>query len=140
MEFLAPISLMVFLNLFLIFRLIYMATMYTLNKDVKLSQFRIYEGIFPDRLRSARQQFQNMFEIPILFYLLCLLNIFFKNYDQFDIIICWCFVVFRVIHFFIRLQNQKTINVIPRILVFIISLIFLTIGWINFIINTFTMN
>ena len=131
---------MVFLNLFLIFRLIYMATMYTLNKDVKLSQFRIYEGIFPDRLRSARQQFQNMFEIPILFYLLCLLNIFFKNYDQFDIIICWCFVVFRVIHFFIRLQNQKTINVIPRILVFIISLIFLTIGWVNFIINTFTMN
>ena len=140
MEFLAPISIMVFLNLFLIFRLIYMATMYTLNKDVKLGQFRIYEGKFPDRLRSARQQFQNMFEIPILFYLLCLLNIFFKNYDQFDIIICWCFVVFRVIHFFIRLQNQKTINVIPRILVFIISLIFLTIGWINFIINTFTMN
>ena len=140
MEFLAPISLMVFLNLFLIFRLIYMATMYTLNKDVKLGQFRIYEGKFPDSLRSARQQFQNMFEIPILFYLLCLLNIFFKNYNQFDIIICWCFVVFRVIHFFIRLQNQKTINVIPRILVFIISLIFLTIGWINFIINTFTMN
>ena len=131
---------MVFLNLFLIFRLIYMATMYTLNKDVKLGQFRIYEGKFPDRLRSARQQFQNMFEIPILFYLLCLLNIFFKNYNQFDIIICWCFVVFRVIHFFIRLQNQKTINVIPRILVFIISLIFLTIGWINFIINTFTIN
>ena len=131
---------MVFLNLFLIFRLIYMATMYTLNKDVKLGQFRIYEGIFPDRLRSARQQFQNMFEIPILFYLLCLLNIFFKNYNQFDIIICWCFVVFRVIHFFIRLQNQKTINVIPRTLVFIISLIFLTIGWINFILNTFTIN
>ena len=140
MEFLAPISLMVFLNLFLIFRLIYMATMYTLNKDVKLGQFRIYEGKFPDSLRSARQHFQNMLEIPILFYLLCLLNIFFKNYNQFDIIICWCFVVFRVIHFFIRLQNQKTINVIPRTLVFIISLIFLTIGWINFIINTFTIN
>ena len=131
---------MVFLNLFLIFRLIYMATMYTLNKDVKLGQFRIYEGKFPDSLRSARQHFQNMLEIPILFYLLCLLNIFFKNYNQFDIIICWCFVVFRVIHFFIRFQNQKTINVIPRTLVFIISLILLTIGWINFILNTYTIN
>lgn len=139
MEFLIPISIMVFLNLFLIFRLLYLATMYTLSKDVRLSQFRIYEGEFPDRLRSARQQFQNMFEIPILFYLLCLLNIFFKNYNQLDIILCWCFVVFRVIHFFIRLQNQKTINVILRTLVFIISLIFLTIGWINFIINSFTV-
>ena len=140
MEFLAQISIMVFLNLFSIYRLILMATMYTLNKDVKLGQFRIYEGEFPDRLRSARQLYQNMFEIPILFYLLCCLNIFFKNYNQFDITISWCFVVFRVIHFFIRFQNQKTINVLPRTLVFILSLIFLTIGWINFGINTFTNN
>ena len=85
MEFLLPLSIMVFLNLFLTFRLLYMATMYTLNKDVKLSQFRINEGKFPDRLRSARQQYQNMFEIPILFYLLCLLNIFFDHYTQFDL-------------------------------------------------------
>ena len=140
MEFLAQIFIMVFLNLFSIYRLIYMATMYTINKDIKLGQFRIYEGEFPDRLRSARQQYQNMFEIPILFYLLCSLNIFFKNFNQFDIIMSWCFVVFRVIHFFIRFQNQKTINVIPRTLVFIISLIFLTIGWVNFIINMFKIN
>ena len=135
-----PISIMVFLNLFLIFRLIYMAVSYIKNEDINLGQFRIYEGDFPDKLWSARQQYQNMFEIPILFYFLCILNIFFKNYNQFDIIICWCFVVFRVIHFFIRFQNQKTINVIPRTLVFIISLIFLTLGWVNFILNTFTIN
>ena len=109
------------------------------KEKVKLSQFRIYEGEFPDRLRSARQQFQNMFEIPILFYLLCLLNIFFNNYNQLDIILCWCFVVFRLIHFFIRLQNQKTINIIPRTLIFIISLIFLTIGWISLLINSFVI-
>ena len=139
MEFLVPILVMVFLNLFLIFRLLYMATKYTLSKEIRLSQFRMYEGVFPDRLRSARTQFQNMFEIPILFYLLCLLNIFFKNYNQLDIILCWCFVIFRLIHFFIRLQNQKSINVIPRYLVFIISLIFLTMGWINFIFNSFTI-
>ncbi len=137
MEFLAPIAIMVFLNLILTFRLLYMATMYTLKRDVRLSQFRIYEGEFPDRLRSARQQFQNMFEIPILFYLLCLLNMILKNYNQLDILLCWCFVVFRLIHFFIRLQNQKTINMIPRTLVFVISLIVLTFGWISFVINSF---
>ena len=139
MEFLVPISIMVFLNLFLIFRLIYLATMYTLSKDVRLSQFRIYEGEFPDRLLSARQHYQNMFEIPILFYLLCLLNIFFNNYTQFDIILAWGFVIFRMFHFFIRIKNQKNINIIPRTLIFIISLILLTIGWINFIINSFVV-
>ena len=139
MEFLVPISIMVLLNLFLTFRLIYMATIYTLSKDVRLSQFRIYEGKFPDRLLSARQQYQNMFEIPILFYLLCLLNIFFNNYTQFDIILAWGFVMFRMVHFFIRIKNQKNINIIPRTLVFIISLVLLTIGWINFIINSFVV-
>ena len=132
MEFIPPLSIMVFLNLFLIFRLIYMAAMYTISKDVRLSQFRIYEGEFPDRLRSARQQYQNMFEIPILFYLLCSLNIFFNNYNQFDIILAWSFVLLRLVHFFIRLQNQKNINIVPRTFVFILSVISLTIGWINF--------
>ena len=135
MEFVIPITLMAFLNLFLIFRLIFMATSYTRSKDIRLSQFRIYEGEFPDRLRSARQQYQNMFEIPIIFYLLCLLNIYFNNYNQFDIVLAWGFVIFRMIHFFIRLQNQKNINIIPRTFIFIISLIFLTIGWVSFVIK-----
>ena len=112
-----------------------MATSYTVNKKIRPSQFRIYEGEFPDRLLSARQQYQNMFEIPILFYLLCLLNIFFNNYSQADIILAWGFVLFRIIHFFIRLQNQKNINIIPRTLVFVVSLIFLTIGWMLFVLR-----
>ena len=135
MEFVMPITLMAFLNIFLIFRLIFMATSYTRNKDIRLSQFRIYEGEFPDRLRSARHQYQNMFEIPIIFYLLCLLNIYFNNYNQFDIVLAWGFVIFRMIHFVIRLQNQKNINIIPRTFIFIISLIFLTIGWVSFVIK-----
>ena len=136
MEFLVPISVMVFLNLFLIFRLLYLATRYVQSRDVRLSQFRIYEGEFPDRLRSARQQYQNMFEIPILFYLLCLLHIFFNNYTQIDILLAWGFVIFRVLHFFIRIQNQKNVNIMPRTIVFVISLVFLTIAWIKFMVNT----
>tara|TARA_B100001540_G_C15453915_1_gene482400 strand:- start:147 stop:560 length:414 start_codon:yes stop_codon:yes gene_type:complete len=135
MEFVMPISIMVFLNLFLIFRLIYMAVSYIKNEDINLGQFRIYEGDFPDKLWSARQQYQNMFEIPILFYLLCSLNIIFNNYSQFDIILSWGFVLSRVIHFFIRLKNQKDINIIPRTIVFVLGLLFLSIGWINFLLR-----
>ena len=130
-----PISIMVFLNLLLIFRLIFMAASYVKDKDINLGQFRIYEGDFPDKLWSARQQYQNMFEIPILFYLLCSLNIIFNNYSQFDIILSWGFVFSRVIHFFIRLKNQKDINIIPRTIVFVLGLLFLSIGWINFLLR-----
>ena len=131
MEFLFPLSIIVFLKIFLLFRLIYMATRYTLSKDIRLSQFRLYKGDFPDDLLSARQHYRNMFEVPVLFYLLCLLHIILNNYSQLDIILIWGFVIFRSIHFLIRLRNQKSINIIPRTLIFLISLIFLTLGWMN---------
>ena len=112
-----------------------MATMYTLNKSVRLSQFRLYDGDFPDRLRSARHHLQNMFQVPILFYLLCLLHILFDNYGQLDIVLSWLFVIFRLIHFFIRFQNQVSINVLPRTIIFVLSLLFLTLGWIKLFID-----
>ena len=102
-----------------------MAASYVKDKDINLGQFRIYEGDFPDKLWSARQQYQNMFEIPILFYLL----------SSFNIILSWGFVFSRVIHFFIRLKNQKDINIIPRTIVFVLGLLFLSIGWINFLLR-----
>ena len=135
MEFVLPLCVMAFLKIFLTFRLLSLAYSEIKKKNIKLSQFRLYEGDFPDKLWSARYQFQNMFEIPILFYVLCLINMTLKNYNQIDIILAWGFVVFRVLHFFIRLKNQRNLNIRSRTLTFVSSLIFLTIGWINLLIN-----
>ena len=137
MEFLLPLSIIAFLNIFLTYRLLFMAYTHLKNKDLKLSQFRLYQGDFPDKLWSARYQFQNMFEVPILFYLLCILHIIFDNYSQIDIFLAWGFVFFRVLHFFIRLQNQQGLDIRPRTSTFILSLICLTIGWVNLILNSF---
>ena len=135
MDFLLPLIIMAFLKLFLTFRLLYKAFKSIKNKKISLKQFQLYDGEFPDELRSARYQFQNMFEIPILFYLLCLLHIILDNYTQLDIILAWVFVIFRVIHFFVRLQNQRNLNIKPRTYSFILSLVCLTIGWINLLIT-----
>ncbi|MAP66229.1 MAG: hypothetical protein CMF80_00835 [Candidatus Marinimicrobia bacterium] len=135
MEFVLPLCVMAFLKIFLTFRLLSLAYSEIKKKNIKLSQFRLYEGDFPDKLWSARYQFQNMFEVPILFYVLCLINMNLKNYNQIDIILAWGFVVFRVLHFFIRLKNQRNLNIRSRTLTFVLSLIFLTIGWINLLIN-----
>ena len=135
MEFVLPLCVMAFLKIFLTFRLLSLAYSEIKKKNIKLSQFRLYEGDFPDKLWSARYQFQNMFEIPILFYVLCLINMTVKSYNQIDIILAWGFVFFRVIHFFVRLKNQRDLNIRPRTLSFVLSLVFLTIGWINLLIN-----
>ena len=135
MEFILPIVIIVFIKIFLTFRLLFLAFRNLKNKEIKLSQFRLYEGEFPDQLLSARYQFQNMFEIPILFYILCILHIILNNYSQLDVYLAWGFVFFRVLHFFIRLQNQRDLNIRPRTYTFILSLVCLTIGWIKLIIN-----
>jgi len=137
MDFILPLSIMAFLKIFLTYRLLFMAYRHLKNKDLKLSQFRLYEGEFPDKLRSARYQFQNMFEVPILFYLLCVLHIIFDNYTQTDIIFAWGFVFFRVLHFFTRLQNQRDLNIRTRTYTFILSLICLSLGWVNLILNSY---
>ena len=140
MDFILPLTLMAFLKIFLTFRLLLLAYKYLKRKKIKLSQFRLYEGDFPDELWSARYQFQNMFELPILFYLLCILHINLNNYSQFDVYLAWGFVVFRFLHFFIRLQNQRDLNIRPRTLAFVLSLFCLTLGWINFFINALLSN
>ena len=137
MEFILPIVIIVFIKIFLTFRLLFLAFRNLKNKEIKLSQFRLYEGEFPDQLWSARYQFQNMFEIPILFYILCILHIILNNYSQLDVYLAWGFVFFRVLHFFTRLQNQRDLNIRTRTFTFILSLICLTIGWVNLILNSF---
>ena len=137
LDFVLPVFIMVLMKIFLTFRLLIMAYQNIKSKKVNLNQFQLYEGDFPDKLWSARYQFQNMFEIPILFYVLSILNILLENADTFDLIMAWGFVMFRFFHFLIRLKNQKDLNIRPRTLFFIGSLICLTLGWINLIINNF---
>ena len=136
MEFILPLCIMAFLNIFLIFRLLFLAGSFIKRTEIKLDQFQLYEGEFPDKLWSARYQFQNMYEIPILFYLLCLIHINLNIYTQFDVSLAWGFVIFRFIHFLIRLQNQRDLNIRPRTLTFVLRLICLTIGWVNLFIST----
>tara|TARA_B100001173_G_scaffold23426_2_gene18597 strand:+ start:2168 stop:2587 length:420 start_codon:yes stop_codon:yes gene_type:complete len=136
MEFILPLCIMAFLNIFLIFRLLFLAGSFIKRKEIKLNQFQLYDGEFPDKLQSARYQFQNMHEIPILFYLLCLIHINLNIYTQFDVNLAWGFVIFRFIHFLIRLQNQRDLSIRPRLLTFVLSLICLTIGWMNLFIST----
>ena len=136
MEFILPLCIMAFLNIFIIFRLLFLAGSFIKRKEIKLNQFQLYDGEFPDKLQSARYQFQNMHEIPILFYLLCLIHINLNIYTQFDVNLAWGFVIFRFIHFLIRLQNQRDLSIRPRLLTFVLSLICLTIGWVNLFIST----
>ena len=136
MNFILPMSILAFIIIFLTFRLIFLAGKFIYAKDITIDQFQLYDGEFPDKLKSARYQFQNMFEIPLLFFPLCIAHMILKNTTVIDHIFVWGFVVFRILHMLFRLQNQRNLNIRPRLITFIISLTFLGAGWIKLLLNS----
>lgn len=127
-----PLMTMVFLTFLVTIRLMIVTTGATFRKDVKYSFFRLFNtpGVeTPFSIESARQHYKNMFELPILFYLLCILLIFFNNITSIDVYLAWGFVISRIIHSIIRIPNQ---NVNYRFTAFSIGFIILLIEWILF--------
>ena len=127
-----PLLFMIILTMFVTLRLLIIAVNLVRTKQVHIKQFRMFDGEIPQYALNAREHFKNMFEIPILFYVLCILSIVTNNYSQIDINIAWGFVISRLLHTIFRIPNK---DVIVRFAFFVIGLFFLGIGWTRFIIN-----
>jgi len=120
---------MVALTFVVTMRLLYFAVKSIKKGEVHIKQYRIYDGEFPPILNSVRQHYKNMFEMPILFYLLAVLLLIQGNTTNLDIIFAWGFVVFRILHSISRIPNR---DVNLRFGLFAGSFLMLLGGWINF--------
>ena len=120
---------MVALTFVVTMRLLYFAVKSVKKGEVHIKQYRIYNGEFPPILNSVRQHYKNMFEMPILFYLLAVLLLIQGNTTNLDIIFAWGFVVFRILHSISRIPNR---DVNLRFGLFAGSFLMLLGGWINF--------
>ena len=105
---------------------------YLKSKTVKFGYLKVYNQPVPEELDQARQHYKNYFELPVLFYLLLVFIYATDNVNQYDIILAWFFVFFKAIHSYIRMRN----NYVPhRAKAFILGLIILICGWLNFIVR-----
>ena len=124
-----PLFTMVLLTLLIAIRLMYFNTWAVLSGEVHIKHFRLFDDGIPPKLQAVAQHYKNMFELPVLFYLLCILLIITNAAAPLDIQLAWGFVIFRILHSLIRIPNT---NVHPRFGFFIASYIMLVGGWINF--------
>ena len=102
------------------------------EKSIKGSYLKFYQDIPPEHVEISRQTLKNQFELPFLFYFLVTLLYVKGSISQFDLILAWTFAVSRYIHAYIRLSSNYVPN---RAKIFIVGLIALLGGWINFIIG-----
>ena len=122
-----PLLPVVFLNFFVIFHMRYVIEKAIKKREVRYSWFRVYEGSAPEHLLAARHHYKNFFEIPILFYLLCIIIYVIDDVRELDLWSAWLFVVFKLIHSYIRLTSNYVPN---RAYAFYICVLLLLGGWI----------
>ena len=123
-----PILAVVLMNFIVMFHMRYMISKAIKNRDVEYKYFRAYESSAPEYLLTSRHHYKNFFEIPILFYLLCLVLYMIDDVSAIDLWIAWLFVVFKGIHSYIRITS----NYVPyRAYSFFVCVFLLFGGWIN---------
>jgi hypothetical protein len=80
------------------------------SKVVRMSYFRTYSTkveSLPDQMLQAARNFTNLFEVPTLFYMVCLFATVLNQVDQVLIVMAWVYVAIRCFHSFIHLTNNN---------------------------------
>jgi hypothetical protein len=127
-----PILPVVLMNFIVMFHMRYMIVKAIKKRDVKYKYFRAYEGSAPEYLLTSRHHYKNFFEIPILFYLLCLVLYMIDDVSAINLWIAWLFVLFKGIHSYIRITS----NYVPyRAYSFNVCVFLLFGGWIILVIK-----
>lgn len=81
----------------------------------------------PEHVKAAQRSFHNQFEMPVLFFVVCLAAVVFEKETMWMIGAAWAYVVARLMHTLIHLTRNK---VVWRFRMYILSNIFLLVMWI----------
>jgi|TARA_B110000467_G_scaffold78668_1_gene71114 hypothetical protein len=125
-----PLFMMVILTLAVVYGQFFINLQALRQKDVRLSFFKLFKGEddTPHYLDAARMHYRNMFEIPVLFYVLVFFIYFSNNVTSVDVIFGWLFVGGRFAHSLVRTFHYDDVPL--RFKCFGFSVIILSIHWI----------
>ena len=95
----------------------------------------IKEGMHvPDRVVITTRAYNNLFEIPVLFYTIGVASIAMNQVTVYSLVLAWGFVISRCVHTWIHLTYN---NVLHRVNAFWVGIILVLALWILQILMTF---
>ena len=95
--------------------------------EVRLDDFRYGESErVPDWARLANRNYMNLLELPLLFYVACLMLYTAQAATATLVATAWLYVALRIVHSLIHLSYNKVLH---RFSVFVISNIVLVLLW-----------
>lgn len=122
-----PIFALLTLTIYVMFRTFAMRVAAVKSGDISHKYYRLYnEGIEPATLQANTRHLTNLMEVPVLFYITCIL-IYVTGINSLALLICaWLFVISRFAHSYVHLgKNQLKY----RYKVFFAGVIVLVVMW-----------
>ena len=101
--------------------------------EVKYKYFKLMQGQeVPDRVTVTTRCFNNMFEVPVLFYVACALYISLGFEGLPGLVFAWLFVALRYAQAFVHLTTNHFVH---RMLAFWASFICALMLWMNLVLQ-----
>lgn len=101
--------------------------------EVKLRYFKLMQGQdVPERVTVTSRSFNNMFEVPVLFYVACTLYISLGVVGPSGPLLAWLFVALRYVHASIHLTYNGFLH---RMLSFWASFVCVLLLWMNLVLQ-----
>lgn len=100
---------------------------------VKAEDFALGESArVPGDVSLPNRNYMNLTELPVLFYVLCLMLYVSSSLNQTMLVLAWAYVALRVLHSLIHVTYN---HVFHRLIVFVLSNIVLGTMWVLFFVN-----
>jgi hypothetical protein len=108
---------------FMLFYLAYLRIRAVRTREVRFSQFKLVEGM-PEKIQQVSNNVNNLFQLPLLFFVACIILYLQDLVTPFYLFLSWGFVFLRIIHSWVHITENE-VNL--RFFSFALGLIFLII-------------
>jgi hypothetical protein len=101
--------------------------------EMNVKYYRAYQGgEEPEHLRVITRHFINLFEVPVLFYVVVILTYITQQVSTWMIVCAWAYVAARYVHSYVHLTSN---DVLMRFRVFIASGLILLVLWTSLLVK-----
>ncbi len=105
--------------------------------QLKVNDFKLYTNPGPDAVVQTARHYANLFEMPVLFYVACILGLILNLTSFAFVILAWAYVLARVIHSYVHTGNNR---VILRMRLFTLSFVILSAMWIMILVRALSIS
>ena len=88
-------------------------TAYMMANNIDAEQVKTPEQVqqlIPDHVSAPAHNFKNLFEVPVLFYVVCLMAVALNQVDGLLINCAWAFVILRALHSIVHCTYNRVMH------------------------------